>query len=106
MISSAVSPVLRRWSAGLEGDEHAAVLEAPPPGPPPPRKPRTFCDAGILLDDLRRSASWLSARVEEGGVLLGLERAAEAAGVLQGEEALGHDDEEIDVEREGDEQRR
>ena len=73
------------------------TLLLPPPGPLPPTNAVTERTAGSSSDHLRQ----LLLLVAHGGkadVLRGRGLAAEAARVLLREEALGHDDEQIDVE--------
>ena len=97
-----------RWwrsASGLRTRNMLAELEEPPPGPPPPRKLSDVLDAGIFLGDVDELAHLLL-HVEEGDVLLALNAAAETAGVLLREEAVGDDGEEIDVEAEGERRRR
>ena len=66
--------------------------------PAPPVKAMTFATAGSSSTSSRELGQ-LGLHGRERDVLLGLDAADEAAGVLLGEEALGHDHEEVDVQR-------
>ncbi len=78
-----------RSSKGFKEMNMRAVLVVEPPPPPPPVKPTTSSTSGSLLMMSTTSCSFFLHGLE-GDVLRRLDRAAEPAGVLLGEKALGN----------------
>ena len=76
------------------------TLVLPPPGPPPPTKAVTDMTAGSS-STICASCALLVAHGGKADVLRGQGSAAQPARVLLREEALGHDLEQIDVQRHG-----
>ena len=87
-----------RWSERLERDEHEAHVVAAAGR----RRAKAVTELnGRIVEHHLRQLALLVAHGGEADVLRGHGRAAQAACVLLREEALGHDDVEVDVERHG-----